>query len=116
MSVEQLIYTDRPRGKGLDPARAGYQIIACSDTLSADARQQLDSISMHYGDAVYGHAPRAAKERETAWRIQAENVSVVPDEVLNEFPVIWSYDRLAGEQLGLTRVRYSGMTHEGRLG
>ena len=70
MTVEQLIYTDLPRGKGLDPSSAGYQIKACSEGLSAEARGLLSSICTHYGDAVHRHAPCAAKERERAWRAQ----------------------------------------------
>ena len=88
MSVKQLTYTDLPRGKGVDPARAGYQIKACSEGLSAEARRQLDSICMHYGDAVYVHAPGVAKDRETTWRTQTDSLNVVPDEILNEFPII----------------------------
>ena len=40
MSVEQMIFTDRPRGKGTDPSAAGYQVKACSPGLDAalDAR------------------------------------------------------------------------------
>ena len=116
MSVEQLIYTDRPRGKGVDASLAGYQIKACSEGLGTEARRQLESICMHYGDAVYGAAPRAAKDRETLWRTQAASLDVTPDEVLNEFPVVWSYDRIADDEYALTRVNYSGLTHDGRFG
>ncbi|MGE0129079.1 MAG: hypothetical protein AB7U82_13455 [Blastocatellales bacterium] len=116
MPVEQLIYTDRPRGKGFDPACAGYQIKACSAGLSAEARGQLNSICMHYGDAVYTHAPRAAKDRETEWRTRAESLDSMPREVLGEFPTIWSYDRLADGNYALTQVSYVGITHDGRFG
>lgn len=116
MPVEQLIYTDRPRGKGLDADRSGYQVKASSPDLSAEARRQLESICMHYGDAVYGAAPRAAKERETQWRTQSASLDVVPDEVLREFPVVWSYDRIAEDEYALTRVSYGGLTHDGRFG
>lgn len=116
MPVEQLIYTDRPRGKGVDPACAGYQIKACSEGLSAEARRQLDSICMHYGDAVYVHAPRAAKDREMEWRTRAESLDRMPADVLGEFPTIWSYDRLADGNYALTQVSYIGITHDGRFG
>ncbi len=116
MPVEQLIYTDRPRGKGIDPACAGYQIAACSKGLSAEARRQLDNICMHYGDAVYVHAPRAAKDREMEWRTRAESLDEVPADVLGAFPTIWSYDRLADGNYALTQVSYIGITHDGRFG
>lgn len=116
MPVEQLIYTDRPRGKGVDPACAGYQIKACSEGLSVEARRQLDSICMHYGDAVYVHAPRAAKDREMEWRTRAESLERIPADVLGKFPTIWSYDRLADGNYALTQVSYIGITHDGRFG
>lgn len=116
MSVEQLIYTDQARGKGLDSSKSGYQIKACSDGLSAEARDLLGSICMHYGDVVYRYAPRTAIDQETAWRAQTDNLDVVPEPVLNAFPVIWSYDRLADDLFALTRVCYSGLTHDRRPG
>jgi hypothetical protein len=116
MPVEQLFYTDRPRGKGLEPAAAGYQIKACSAGLSPESRRQLNSICMHYGDVVHRYAPRAAQDQEMAWRAQAESLSEVPDEILNAFPEIWTYDRLGDDVFALTRIRYTGLTHDGRTG
>ena len=116
MPVEQLIYTDRPRGQGVDPNCGGYQIKACSPNLSADARRRLESICRHYGAVVYEAAPRAARDKEQQWRAQATSLNEVPEAVLAEFPVIWSYDQLADEQFALTRIGYRGLTHDGRLG
>jgi hypothetical protein len=116
MPVAQLIFTDLPRGSGLDPARAGYQIKVCSGDLDAQLREQLAAIAMHYGEAVYRYAPQAALDRETAWRAQAVCLDRVPDEVLGEFPIIWSYDRLRDNRYALTRVSYTGLTHDGRFG
>ncbi len=116
MTVEQLTYTDLPRGKGFNPASSGYQIKASSAGLSAEAREHLGNICMHYGDAVYRYAPLAATERETAWRTQTDSLDVVPDEVLKEYPVVWSYDQLPDNLLALTQVRYSGLTHDRRPG
>ena len=116
MTVEQLTYTDLPRGMGFNPASSGYQIKASSAGLSAEAREYLSIIYMHYGDAVYRYAPRTATERETAWRTQTNNLDVVPDDVLKEYPIIWSYDRLPENLFALTQVRYSGLTHDRRPG
>jgi hypothetical protein len=116
MPFEQLIYTDRPRGKGLDPKAAGYQVQACSAGLGPELRSQLGSVCMHYGDAVYRYAPQAAAERETAWRSTAESLTEIPAEVLAAFPVVWSYDRLGDDLYSLTLVRYAGFTHDGRTG
>jgi hypothetical protein len=116
MPAEQLVYTDRPRGKGLDPNLAGYQIKACSAGLSPEQRTLLQAVAMHYGDAVYRHAPRSAVERETAWRANTDSVASVPPDVLDAFPVIWSYDRLKEDVYALTRVCYRGFTHDGRTG
>jgi hypothetical protein len=116
MPFEQLIYTDRPRGKGLEPGAAGYQIQACSAGLGPELRNLLGDVCRHYGDAVYRHAPQAAAERETAWRATAESLAEVPAEVLAAFPVVWSYDRLADDLYALTRVRYAGFTYDGRTG
>ena len=41
MAVEQLTVTDLPRGKGVDPNRAGYQIKACSAGLDDRTKQLL---------------------------------------------------------------------------
>jgi len=116
MAIEQLVYTDRPRGKGVDPNAAGYQIAACSPGLGADVRGVLGSICMHYGDAVYRHAPRTAIDGETAWRTRTDTITAVPAEVLDAFPIVWIYDRINDSLVSLTRVRYSGFTHDGRTG
>ena len=116
MPVEQLVYTDRARGKGVDPNAAGYQIAACSPGLSAEVRSTLGNICMHYGDAVYRHAPRTAVDRETAWRTTTDTIAAVPPEVLEAFPIVWTYDRVQDDLVSLTRVRYSGFTHDGRTG
>jgi hypothetical protein len=117
MAIEQLVYTDRSRGKGLDPNAAGYQAAACSAGVTAEIRRVLTPICLHYGDAVYRHAPRTALDRETAWRTtRAASVASMPVEILRAFPEAWSYDQIAEDVFALTRVRYSGFTHDGRTG
>ncbi len=116
MPVEQLTFTDRPRGSGFDPAAAGFQVLGCSDGLDGPARELLGSICMHYGDAVYRHAPRAALDKESRWRSSANVDDQVPAEVLSEFPVVWTYARLRDDLYALTRIRYSGITHDNRFG
>ncbi len=118
MSVEQMIFTDRPKGKGLDPGASGYQIAACSSGVDPDIRSLLSSICIHYGQAVYGNEviPRTAKEKETKWRKQITILDSVPEEILKEFPEIWSYDRLRENLFALTRVNYVGLSHDGRFG
>lgn len=116
MVVEQLIYTNRPRGGGKDPTRGGFQAADWSDGLEASTREFLGHICMHYGDAVYRFAPRAALDRENEWRKTAANLEKVPGEVLKEFPVIWTYDRVGEDLYALTRVCYTGWTHDNRLG
>jgi hypothetical protein len=114
--VEQLICTDCPRGKGVDPARAGYQVKACSPGLDAETVKCLERICLHYGDTVYRAAPREAHDRELAWRKVRAGDEPMPEEVRDAFPVLWSYDRLADDRYALTRVCYPGLTHDGRPG
>ena len=40
----------------------------------------------------------------------------VPQDVLDAFPVIWSYDQVGPNQVALTQARYTGFTHDGRTG
>ena len=116
MPVEQLIYTDLPRGQGVDPNCGGYQIKACSPNLSDEFRARLDSICRHYGAAVYLAAPRAAREAEQQWRIETASVDEIPEAVLRAFPTIWTYDQLNADTFALTRVGYCGLTHDNRPG
>lgn len=117
MPVEQLLFTDWPRGKGVDPAATGFQIKACSAGLNDDTRRQLATICMHHGQAfALSYAPRVAIEREQEWLTRTDSRQRVPDEVLAVFPVIWSYDQLAHDQFALTRVQYTCLTHDGRTG
>ena len=117
MPVEQLYYTDRERGKGTDPTRSsGYQVAAVSPGLDAETTRLLGAICTNYGQTVYTRAPRAAKDKEAAWLPTGGRNRALPTEVLNEFPVVWSYDRLDEERYALTRVGYLGWTYDGRLG
>lgn len=116
MPIEHLVITDVPRGKGFDPDLDGYQVAACSPGLTAEMRSVLSAICTHCGDAVRRGAPPHAKERETAWRRETDDRMVVPEEILQVFPVAWSYDRLADDRYALTRVCYSGSDQYGRAG
>jgi hypothetical protein len=122
MSVLQMIFTDLPRGQGVNPSSSGYQIKTCSSELAAEQRDWLSAICMHYGDAVYRSAPQKAIDKETAWRAKTDNLRLVPAEVLEEFPIAVSYTCLEerGTQTvpyyALTQVRYTGLTHDGRPG
>jgi hypothetical protein len=117
MPVEQLTFTDCPRGTGVDPTATGLQVKACSAGLSPEVRQQLVAICMHHGQAFsLSYAPPAAIEREQAWLTQTGNRKAMPAEILDAFPIIWSYDWLADDLFALTQVRYIGLTHDGRTG
>lgn len=117
MAVEQFMFTDWPSGKGVDPSATGLQIKACSEGLSTEVRWQLAGICMHHGQAFsITYAPRSAKDREQEWLAHTDTREVMPKEVLKEFPVIWSYDRLADNLFALTRVQYLGLTYDGRPG
>jgi len=116
MSIDQLYFTDCPRGKGLTPSATGYQIKACSAGLTTDDQRLLAGVCMHYGNAVYAHAPRAALDAETAWRKQTVDLNSMPSLVLDEFPIIWSYDHLSNGRCALTRVCYLGITTDKRFG
>ena len=71
MPAEQLIFTDWPRGKGVDPSASGLQIVACSDGLSTEARWSLSNLCMHLGQAYsMSNAPRAAVQLEQTWLSQ----------------------------------------------
>src|SRR5580658_2942093 len=104
MAIEQLIYTDRPYGKGVDPRRSGYQLAASSAGLGTTVLQHLESICAHYGDAVYRCAPESAIAQEQTWQAQTLQFDAVPLEVLRLFPVAWSYDRIQNSEYALTRI------------
>jgi hypothetical protein len=116
MAVEQLIYTDAPRGKGVDPALKGYQIRACSAGVGKELQAALASYCSHYYTVPYDGAPRTAKDAETKWRTTAVQVTAIPDEVLREFPVSVSYDLLEDGRRALSITRYAGFTHDKRTG
>lgn len=116
MPIEQLIYTDLARGKGLDPKLKGYQVKACSSGLSEAEREWIGSLALHFRASVYENAPRAAQDQEQAWRTTTEDLDEMPESVLKEFPHVWSYARLEPERFALTRIRYSGFTHDQRPG
>lgn len=116
MPVKQLIFTDLPAGEGLVADAAGYQIKACSADLGGADREVLSSICIHHGEGVYHHAPASAMDVETEWRTKATHVDKLPEEVLEAFPLIWSYTRVGEDQYALTCTRYSGLTHDGRFG
>lgn len=113
MRIEQLTYTDRPRGAGVNTGAGGFQIAACSAEVSKEARERLASLCTHYGDAVYGRAPLSARDAETEWRDKTETLEAVPEAVLAKFPVIWSYERLPGDSFALVRTCYAGRSYDG---
>jgi hypothetical protein len=110
MAVEQLIYTDRPHGKGADPTKAGYQVKARSSGLAPEVLRQLENVCLHYGDAVYRCAPQRALDEEMDWRANAQGPAAMPEAVLGRFPVAWSYEQVAENTFALTRVGYIGFT------
>jgi hypothetical protein len=116
MPVEQLIFTDLARGKGVDLNLKGYQVKACSKGLSTADREQLGAIALHFRTSVYENAPKSAHDSEQAWRMKTENLDEVPEDVLKEFPHVWSYAQLGMKRFALTRVRYAGLTHDQRPG
>jgi len=116
MPVDQFIFTDLARGKGLDPNLKGYQVKACSPGISAAEREQLGSFALHFRTSVYENAPKAAQKREEDWRIHTESLDEVPEDVLREFPHVWSYAELGPDRFALMRVRYLGFTHDQRPG
>jgi hypothetical protein len=117
MSIEQLIFTDCPRGQGVEPEGTGLQVKACSAGVTPELRWTLHHICMHHGQAyTVSYAPPAAIEIERAWLVETDDRATVPGAVLEAFPVLWSYDRLTNDLFALTRVEYSCLTHDGRTG
>ena len=116
MPIEQLIFTNRALGKGVDPKLPGFQIAACSPGLDGEMRAQLSRVCAQFRTLIYECAPVSAKDRERQWRAEKGDQSVFPNEVLNEFPLIWRYIRLKEDLFALLRARYTGFTHDGRLG
>jgi hypothetical protein len=115
--MEQLIFTDWPRGQGVDPAASGLQIKACSEGLSESERWQLGAISMHLGQAFTPmNAPRSAVELEQNWLSKAQDFQQIPAEVTAGFPVIWSCHCLSEHRYALTRTHYTCLTHDQRTG
>lgn len=117
MAVEQLIFTDWPRGQGVDPAASGLQVKACSAGLGVDARKRLAAICMHLGQAyIISNAPQTAVAREQEWLTKTDSRKQVPADVLAAFPVIWSYEQLDQALFALIRTHYTCLTHDGRTG
>ena len=117
MAVQQLLFTDWPRGKGVDPTAAGFQIKACSAGIGPDLRQQLANICMHLGQAFApSYAPRKAVRQEQDWLVDTHDRLAVPSQILAEFPLLYSYDRLADDLFAIIQARYLGFTHDGRTG
>lgn len=115
--MEQLVFADRPRGKGLDKTRAGYQIAACSPGISEAERKRISLLCVHYGAAFQQHAPREALDRQSRWRRERTGkVDAMPAEILELFPEIWCYHRLADDRYALASIRYKGISYDGRLG
>jgi len=118
MPIEQFLYTDCPKGKGFDPYHAGYQIKACSPGIDDQLKQKLANICKHHGETVYRHAPKSALDREITWRTkEGGNPTIkMPDDVLDHFPVIWSYSQLSDHLYTFIRTNYAGWTHDNRPG
>ena len=120
--IEQIVVTDRPRGKGVDPNQAGFQVAARSPGLTPELTQEVYRLAANYGAAVYGEhdAVRQAKRKERAWKLEErEHTGSRPTTVLPEicslFPEVFAFDRL-GDQFVITRVRYVGFVSDGRSG
>lgn len=116
MPIDQFIFTDCSKGSGVDPRRHGFQIRAVSPGLDHCAWEALTEICLHYGSVVYTGAPREAKDEETRWRISTTSQDAIPEAILSAFPMIYVYSQLSGDLFALTRVRYRGLTHNGRPG
>ncbi|MEM7010737.1 MAG: hypothetical protein AAF585_04560 [Verrucomicrobiota bacterium] len=125
MMIEQVIVTDRPRGKGVDPNQAGFQVAAKSSGLTQELIQEVYRLAANYGAAVYGEheAVRVAKRKERAWKLEErEHTGSRPSSVLPEicalFPEVFAFDRIDGEETSyvITRVRYVGFVSDGRSG
>ena len=121
MLVEQLIITDRPPGKGVDPnADRGYQLAARSSGIDAEIYRLLKPICAHCGDVVYrSPASSEARKRQQEWydAITDPNAAlVVPEKILNEFPPAWVYVRLKEDLFALVRVCYVGFSYDNRFG
>src|ERR1035438_5813692 len=116
MAIEQLIVTDCPAGKGVDPSGTGYQIKACSPTLTAEQRFRLFRIAEHYGQALGTRRTAEGRAKQDAWDAQRTGRDPVPQDLINEYPVIWSYDRLTEDRLAMTSIRFAGWALDGRWG
>src|SRR5690349_1343723 len=101
MAIEQLIVTDCPAGKGVDPSGTGYQIKACSPGLAAEHRFRLFRIAEHYGQALGARRTASSRRKQDAWDEQRKGREPVPADLMNEYPVIWSYDRLSEDRFAM---------------
>jgi len=123
MPTEQMTFTVVLGGKGLDPSLpTGYQIKGCSPGLRKDPalRGRLASICTHYGHVVYdAKSPVivAAMRKESAWyRRPQQPPQAFGPQVLDEFPVVWSYTQLDHEFWSITRTCYRGPCPDGKPG
>ncbi len=116
LPIARLVYTAVPYGQGYNPSLSGYQVKACSSTLSSDQIEKIGGICMHYGDVVYRGAPQDAVDHELTWRTQTEDAHNYPEEVLQRFPQIIAYTKLDEETYSLVRVTYTGLTYDNRPG
>lgn len=114
MKIKQLLFTHCATGNGFDPEKSsGYQIKAMSDNL--DNLPLLSEWSAQLGQTVYSYSPEIARKNEAEWLKTTENVADgVPEAVLSNFPVIWTYRKLGPELYSLTRTSYIGLTRDRR--
>ena len=123
MAIEQMTFTVVQGGKGFNASLpSGYQVKGCSPGLQQDAalRERVAAICTHYGQVVYDgkcSAVAAAMDKESAWyrRKQGPPQAFGP-QVLDEFPVVWSYAQSSGEWWAATRTCYRGPCPDGKPG
>lgn len=114
MKIKQFLFTHCASGAGYDPEKSsGYQIKAMSGEVGSLAI--LAEWSAQLGQTVYSYSPESARKREGGWQSTTESVADgVPREILDLFPVIWTYRRLEGGSYTLMRTSYIGLTRDRR--
>lgn len=113
MKIQQLVVTHRQVGMAVDPKRSGFTVAACSPDLDDKARQALETVCSSLGQTVQGSVPAATAQALNAWwQAQSDVDARVPEDVLRDCPVLWSYSRLRDELYAMVRVSYLGLTDD----
>lgn len=117
MKIQQLILTHRNLGKGVDPARAGFIVAACSPGIGDKLRHKLEVLCSSLGQVVQAR-PESADRALQAWRdAQTDPFAPITEEVLRtvlkDCPIVWSYSAVEDGLFALVRGRYIGLTNEG---